>query len=169
MTKLMETRPIWTRKTRVSLTCMVRTLRYKNITLGAVVVGILGYLLMVLRWRNGVGAWESLYYIGGGFGYGMSLNAQFIGLTAAAPEDQQGTAIGVYYLSQQVGMIFGVGSFAALLETVFSDNLRRALASFPERDEVSHVRSSNPLAVSRSFSMRFTISNHSTEVYLLDC
>ena len=34
-------------------------------------------------------------------------------------------------------MIFGVGSFAALLESVFSNNLRRALSSFPERDEVS--------------------------------
>ena len=95
---------------------------------------------MALRWGNRVSAWESLYYIGGGFGYGMSLNAQFIGLTAAAPENQQGTAIGVYYLSQQVGMIFGVGSFAALLETVFSNNLSRALNSFPERDEVSYVR-----------------------------
>ena len=138
---------------------MVRTLRYKYITLGALCVGILGYLLMALRWRNGVGPWESLYYVGGGFGYGMSLNAQFIGLTAAAPDDEQGTAIAVYYLSQQVGMIFGVGSFAALLETVFSNNLRRALNSMPERDEVSHVGTQNRLAMSTIFSMRLTTPN----------
>ena len=126
---------------------MVRTLRYKTITLAAIGVGILGYLLMALRWHNRVGAWESLYYVAAGFGFGMSLNAQFIGLTAAAPEDQQGTAIGVYYLSQQVGMIFGVGSFAALLETGFSNNLRRGLNSSPERDEVSHVRTPSSVYV----------------------
>ena len=56
---------------------------------------------MALRWRNRLSAWKALYYIGGGFGYGMSVNAHFIGLTAAALEDQQGTAIGVYYLDTQ--------------------------------------------------------------------
>ena len=95
---------------------------------------------MALRWRYRVGAWESLYYVGGGFSAGVCLNAQFIGLTAAAPEEQQGAAIGIYYLSQQVGMIFGIGSFAALLETVFSNNLRSALKDYSGRDEVSHTK-----------------------------
>lgn len=83
----------------------------------------------------------------------MSLNAQFVGLTAAASEEQQGTAIGVYYLSQQVGMIIGVGSFAALLETVFSNNLRRSLDSFPGIDEVCHTKILDILAKSISLSM----------------
>ena len=104
---------------------------------------------MALRWRYGAGAWESLYYaVGGGFGYGMCLNAQFIGLTAAAPEDQQGTAIGVYYLGQQVGMILGVGGFAALLETVWSNNLRRRFSDLPGGDEVSNPRTRDLLAPS---------------------
>lgn len=115
----------------------VRILRYKSITVAALGIGIPGYLLMALRWRYRISAWESLYYAAGGFSFGMSANAQFVGLAAAAPEGQQGAAIGVYYLSQQVGMIFGVGSFAALLETVFRRNLRRGLSDFAERDEVS--------------------------------
>lgn len=115
----------------------VRTLRYKSITVVALGIGIPGYVLMALRWRYRINAWESLYYVAGGFSFGMSANAQFVGLAAAAPEGQQGAAIGVYYLSQQVGMIIGVGSFAALLETVFSNDLRRALSDFAGRDEVS--------------------------------
>lgn len=99
-----------------------RTLRYKSITIVGLGIGILGYLLMALRWRYS-------------FSAGVCLNAQFIGLTAAAPEEQQGAAIGIYYLSQQVGMIFGIGSFAALLETVFSNNLRSALKDYSGRDE----------------------------------
>ena len=67
----------------------------------------------------------------------MSLNAQFIGLTAAAPEDQRGSAIGLYYLSQQLGMIFGIGGFAALLEKTFRNNLRDVLRWIPEKDKVS--------------------------------
>lgn len=114
----------------------VRTLRYKTITVAGLGLGIPGYLLMALRWRFRINAWESLYYVAGGFSNGMSLNAQFVGLTAAAPEEQKGAAIGVYYLSQQVGMILGVGGFAALRETVFSNNLRRALSDCSGRDEV---------------------------------
>ena len=67
----------------------------------------------------------------------MSLNAQFIGLTVAAPEDQRGTAIGLYYLSQQLGMIFGIGGFAALLEKAFRINLGETLRSIPEKNKVS--------------------------------
>lgn len=67
----------------------------------------------------------------------MSLNAQFIGLNAAAPEDQRGTAIGLYYLSQQLGIIFGIGGFAALLEKLFHHNLLDTLRWIPGKDEVS--------------------------------
>ena len=99
----------------------------------------------------------------------MSLNAQFVGLTAAAPEEQEGTAIGVYYLSQQVGMIVGVGSFAALLETVFSNNLRRALGSFPGIDEVSqHQNSRHSSPVRIALDRISKVQSTSTELYPLD-
>lgn len=100
-------------------------------------IGLPGYVLIALRWRFQANPWESLYQLFGGFSYGMSLNAQFIGLTAAAPEDQRGSAIGLYYLSQQLGMIFGIGGFAALLEKTFRNNLRDVLRWIPEKDKVS--------------------------------
>lgn len=67
----------------------------------------------------------------------MSLNAQFIAVTTAAPEDQRGTSIGLYYLSQQLGLIFGIGGFASLLEKVFCNKLLDALKWIPGKDEVS--------------------------------
>ena len=126
----------------------VRILRYKSITVAALGIGIPGYVLMALRWRYRISAWESLYYAAGGFSFGMSANAQFVGLAAAAPEGQKGAAIGIYYLSQEVGIIFGVGSFAALLETVFRNTLRRVLNDCGGRDEVSYRKSSGSRATS---------------------
>ena len=92
---------------------------------------------MALRWSHGPNVWESMYYIGGGLSGGIALSAQFVALTACAPEDQQGTAIGLYYLSQQAGMMFGIASFAAIFEAVFRKALVQALRELPDRDEVS--------------------------------
>ena len=94
--------------------------------------------MMALRWRYKINALESLYYAATGFSCGMSLNAQFVGLTASAPAEKQGTAIGIYYLSQQIGIILGTGSFAALLQMLFKANLRQALGSISSADEVSN-------------------------------
>ena len=91
---------------------------------------------MVVRWHYVTNFWESLYYVGAGFSLGLSLNAQFVGLTAAAPEDRKGAAIGVYYLSQEMGMILGIGSFAAILENIFGKNLNHALKNLPKKAEV---------------------------------
>lgn len=99
--------------------------------------GVLGYLLMTLRWRLGANAWESLYSFGGGLSTGLALSGQFIGLSASAPEDQRATAISVYFLCQQIGIIIGVGSSTALVEAVFETNLKRRLQGLPSTDEVS--------------------------------
>lgn len=100
---------------------------------------------MTLRWRYGANAWEAMYYAGGGLSFGMGLNAQFIALSAAAPKELQGAAIGLYYLSQQVGMIFGMGSFSALQETVFRNALGSTLRKFPSRDEVGLAAAREPV------------------------
>ena len=120
-----------------------RTLRYKAITAVGIGIGFLGYTFMAVRWRYGANVWESLYYAAAGFSVGMSLIAQFVGLTAAAPEDQKGAAVGVYYLSQQVGMIIGIGSFAATVESIFGKNLDDTLGNLPEKAEVSYFHFSN--------------------------
>ena len=66
-----------------------RTLRYKAITVVGITIGILGYTLMAVRWLYISNVWESLYYVGAGFSLWITLNAQFVGLTVAAPEDQK--------------------------------------------------------------------------------
>ena len=92
---------------------------------------------MTLRWRHEVGFWESWYSLGGGLNLGILLSALFIGLTANAPASQRATAISIYYLGQQIGVIFGVGSFATVLDSIFRNTLKGRLVHLSSGDEVS--------------------------------
>lgn len=101
-------------------------------------LGIIGYLLIMLRWRYGADIWESVYTVANGLSMGMALNALFVAMTASAPGAQRTTAISFYYLCQQIGIIFGVGGFAALFDTIFRNALRDGLDNVPEKTWVSH-------------------------------
>lgn len=70
----------------------------------------------------------------------MVLSAQFVGLTASAPKDQSTTAISVYYLSQQIGTIFGVTASTALLRHYFRSILLQRLDYCDDRDVVSLIQ-----------------------------
>jgi hypothetical protein len=115
-----------------------RTLQYKTLTIISSIFSLIAYLLMALEWRHKINIWESMYSIGAGFGLGMGLNGQFVGLTACAPAEQQGTAVGVYYLSQQVGVILSVGSYATVFETLFENVLRGEIPDVPSKEEVKY-------------------------------
>lgn len=106
----------------------------------SIALGIIGYLLIMVKWRYGADVWESLYTIANGLSLGMGLNALFVALTASAPEAQRTAAISVYYLCQQIGIIFGVGGFAALFETIFRNALRDGLDDVPGKTWVSHTK-----------------------------
>ena len=110
----------------------------------AVAICILSHLLIAVRWRHGTNIWESLYVFPAGLGFGMALLTQFIGLTASAPESQLATAVSVYYLSQQVGIITGVSSSAAILRINFHRALVRQLGNLAGKDQVSSLLSSSP-------------------------
>lgn len=84
-----------------------------------------------MRWRYGVNVWESSYLFAACFGFGMALSAHFIGLSASAPRHQLGTAIGIYYLCQQLGEILGVGIAAAVLRADFHHTLKQRLGNGP--------------------------------------
>ena len=67
----------------------------------------------------------------------MILSTQFIGLSASAPKPQTATAVSTYYLSQQVGILVGVGASAAILRMDFRNALLRQLENYSDRDWVS--------------------------------
>lgn len=56
------------------------------------------------------------------------------------------TAISVYYLGQEVGIIAGIGISSAILRMDFRSTLLRKLVDFPEKDQVSEPWQYNPLA-----------------------
>lgn len=101
-------------------------------------LGIIGYLLIMVRWRYGADIWESVYTVANGLSMGMALNALFVAMSASAPEAQRTTAISFYYLCQQIGIIFGVGGIAALFDTIFCNALRDGLDNVPDKTWVSH-------------------------------
>ena len=104
-----------------------RTYKYKRLAILAIAIQAIGFLLVAVRWREGINPWEVSYAVAAGFGFGMVLSAQFIGLSASAPKPQLATAIGLYYLCQQFGDIMGVGLAAAFVRAQFSRALQNTL------------------------------------------
>ncbi|KZF26756.1 putative transporter [Xylona heveae TC161] len=113
-----------------------RTFRYKTLSAITIIVACISYTLVVLRWRHGANIFESFYIFPVGVTFGMVLSAQFVGLSASAPTAQKAIAISMYYLSQQVGTVIGIGSAATLLRADFRSRLFERLVGFPERDQL---------------------------------
>ena len=80
--------------------------------------------------------WESLYIFPVGLSFGIVLSTQFMALSASTPKPQMAIAISVYYLSQEVGYIAGVGLSSAFIRMDFRHTLMRRLANLPDRDSV---------------------------------
>lgn len=113
-----------------------RTYRYKFLSVIALVSMCSFYLLVFLRWRVGAGLWESLYIFPVGLSFGILLATQFMGFSASTPKDQMATAISVYYLGQEVGMITGIGVSSAILRLDFRHTLSRRLTDSPDKHNV---------------------------------
>lgn len=122
-----------------------RTYRYKALSFVSLAIGSLSYVLIGLRWRHGTNFWESLYTFPAGLSFGMILSTQFIGLSASAPKRQIATAVSTYYLSQQVGILVGVGASAAMLRMDFRKTLLRQLENYSDRNCVSDPLYHTPL------------------------
>lgn len=111
------------------------------------------YLLVFVRWRVGASLWESLYIFPIGLGFGATLATQFMGLSASTPNDQMATAISVYYLGQEVGVIAGIGISSAILHGVFRSTLVRRLIDSPEKHNVREPLRHDPSHVRLRFSL----------------
>ena len=67
----------------------------------------------------------------------MSLSAAFIGLTARLRSTEVGVATGGFYLSLNLGSLFGVGIASMLIETFVERTLLKSLKGVPNGQEVS--------------------------------
>ena len=91
----------------------------------------------MLRWRGRINVWESLYIFPAGLGVGMLNASQFTGLAASVEKSQVATAVSIFYLSQQIGLMMGASGSAALLRKTFRDALMVKLSGLSNADEVS--------------------------------
>lgn len=136
-----------------------RTGLYKWVIVVAVVLSDLSFTAIWLRWRGGgqgeggttatTSWWETGYGFPVGVGFGVSLSAAFIGLTAALEGDtkkkkkkkkpgegggssQVAVATSGFYLSLNLGSLFGVSGASLIISSVVEKTLRKELDGVPD-------------------------------------
>ncbi|KAK1780194.1 major facilitator superfamily domain-containing protein [Copromyces sp. CBS 386.78] len=125
-----------------------RTGLYKLVIIVAVVLSDLSFTAIWLRWRGGLGGqgqtswWETGYGFPVGVGFGVSLSAAFIGLTAAleSKPGQGGSQVAVatsgFYLSLNLGSLFGVSGASLIISSVVEKTLRKELDGMPDETKI---------------------------------
>ena len=98
-------------------------------------------MLITLRWRGPINIWESLYILPAAIGVGLLNSSQFIALSLAVEKSQLPTSIGMFFLSQQLGMMVGASVSAVILTSVFRDGLRKALGNDERSMHVGAIES----------------------------
>ncbi|KAK0726524.1 major facilitator superfamily domain-containing protein [Apiosordaria backusii] len=113
-----------------------RTGLYRLITNIAVVLSNLSFLAIFLRWR-GVTHWgETLYGFPIGVGFGVSLSAAFIALTAGLESTQVAVATSGFYLSMNLGSLLGVSGASLLIASFVERTLREKLPDLPDKEQI---------------------------------
>lgn len=128
----------------VSGVVIKRTGLYKWVIVVAVVLSDVSFTAIWLRWRGGgeggTNWWETGYGFPVGVGFGVSLSAAFIGLTSALenmgkkPGDggsQVAVATSGFYLSLNLGSLFGVSGASLIISSVVEKTLRKELDGMP--------------------------------------
>lgn len=99
----------------------------------------MGYVLMAIRWQGPINVFESLYLTLPALGLGIVTSTQLTALNLKAPKDRAASAVSVYLLSQQIGVMLGTSASAALLHAIFRSVLSGKLGSLPHKDKVRKI------------------------------
>ena len=118
---------------RISTNESYRTKRYKLLSIFGLALCSIGFGLVALRWYNPIEIWECLYMVLSGLGVGIVISTQFVLISAAAPKDRIATAVSLFYLAQQIGMMTGTSSSAAIVQSGFRGRLHEL---FPDQESV---------------------------------
>jgi MFS family permease len=123
---------------------------YRLVILVALVLSNSGFLVIFLRWHGDTRWWEALYGLPIGLGFGVSLSAAFIGLAAGLESSKIATATSGFYLSLNLGSLFGVSLASLLISTSLQRGLSKKLESYKQRTEASSSLSHSGLELSAS-------------------
>ena len=103
----------------------------------AATIGVVGFVLILIRWRGAINIWESLYIFPASFGVGLLNSSQFVAISASVEKPQLATTISIFFLSQQMGMMIGASGSGALLQRTFRNALENTLGNHAGMSEVS--------------------------------
>ena len=103
----------------------------------AATTGVVGFVLILFRWRGPINIWESLYIFPASFGVGLLNSSQFVAISASVEKPQLATTISIFFLSQQMGMMIGASGSGALLQRTFRNALEKTLGDHAGMSEVS--------------------------------
>ncbi|KAK3390705.1 major facilitator superfamily domain-containing protein [Podospora didyma] len=120
-----------------------RTGRYRMVTSVATVLSNIAYLVIFLRWRGSTGWLETLYGFPVGFGFGVSLSAAFIGLTAGLDSSEVAMSTSGFYLTLNIGSLIGVSSASLLVNSFVERVLKERLCGIPGAAKIIRDVSSN--------------------------
>ncbi|KAK3937425.1 major facilitator superfamily domain-containing protein [Diplogelasinospora grovesii] len=120
-----------------------RTGLYRLTTLVSIFLSNLGFLAVFLRWR-GVTSWaETMCGFPIGLGFGVSLSAAFIGLTAGIEACQVAVSTSGFYLSLNLGSLIGVSSSTLLISGFVKSTLSDRLQGVPNASDIIRDVTSN--------------------------
>jgi hypothetical protein len=109
----------------------------------SIVFSNISFLAVFFRWRGTEGQLETLYGFPIGLGFGVSLSAAFIGLTAGLPMSEVAVSTSGFYLSLNLGSLIGVSSASLLIGTFVKHTLRERLHDLPDASKIIHDVTSN--------------------------
>ncbi|KFY87549.1 hypothetical protein V498_07123, partial [Pseudogymnoascus sp. VKM F-4517 (FW-2822)] len=104
---------------------------YKRLSLASLFLSIAISIVILVQWSYPMNALGSLTSFPFGLFAGMVTSAQFFGLYLCAPKQQMTTAIGIYYMSQQIGIAVGITIMSTLLNGQFEKTLQYLLVDIP--------------------------------------
>ena len=128
---------------RILTATIFRIRRLKVISTTASIITIAGLVLVAIRWRGPIPIWESLYIFPAAIGVGLLNSSQFVALSIAVEKSQLATSIGMFFLSQQLGMMFGASVSAVVLTSVFRKGLMKTVGSDERSVHVGIVEKPN--------------------------
>ncbi|KAJ5902903.1 transporter [Penicillium taxi] len=121
-----------------------RTGKYKVLSLVSWLVGAVGYALMLVRWPMGPSRWENMYPFIASIGICGFLVGQYVGLSAVLPAEMKAMTMTVYFMSQQLGIMFGVTVNSTASRKILQKCLLHDLDGTPSfRDVIHKVMSDN--------------------------
>lgn len=123
--------------TYLSQMIITRTHRYKKLTAFGNSIGIVGFSLILARWRGDIGWPDSLYVTLPGMGMGILQSTTFIHLAASLEHSEIAIASASWFLAQNIGILVGASFSTATINYVLGIALNRSLEGIVEKNKVT--------------------------------